>query len=278
MEQDARLPFRLAAIDLDDTLLGPDKKVSPPNRKALERLRAGGIRPVLASGRRHENMLRFHQELELDGLIISSQGALVRHAETGETLHQHLMPAHQALEAIRQGEAHGLSVVVYHPTANYARVRTPYTGVYEERTASRVTDIPAWEPVLGEGVLKLLWLGPGDRVAALLPEVRGHWQGVLEALTTDPEYLELMPLEVSKAAGVEVAARHYGVPREQVLAFGDGNNDASMLRWAGHGVAMSHGRPSAHAAADRIAPPGDPETDFARAVDALIEDLSAAKL
>jgi hypothetical protein len=276
MGQDVRLPFRLAAIDLDDTLLGPDKKISRPNREALERLRAGGIRPVLASGRRHENMLRFHQELGLDGLIISSQGALVRHAETDETLHQHLMPANRALEAIRRGEAHGLSVVVYHPAANYTRLRTRYTGVYEERTASRVIDIPAWEPVLGEGVLKLLWLGPGDWIATLLPEVRSRWDGVLEVLTTDPEYLELMPREVSKAVGVEVAARHYGIAREQVLAFGDGNNDASMLQWAGLGIAMSHGRPSAHAAADRIAPPGDPETDFARAVDALIADLCTA--
>jgi len=54
-------PFRLAAIDLDDTLLGPDKQISAANAAAVSTLRDREVRIILASGRRHENMLRFHQ-------------------------------------------------------------------------------------------------------------------------------------------------------------------------------------------------------------------------
>lgn len=270
MGYEGEFPYRLAAIDLDDTLLGPDKQISAANHAAVQRLRALGVRVVLASGRRHENMLGYHAELGLDGLVISSQGALVRHAGTGETLHQHLMPAEAARRVVAEGEALGVSFVVYHPDGNYVNRRDTYTDVYQARTSSPVQVTDDWDRLLAEGVLKIIWLAAGEQVAAHFPTVNAAWEGTLETLVTDPEYLEFMPLGVSKEIGLEAAARHYGVERHQVLAFGDGNNDATMLRWAGHGVAMSHGRESAKAAADRVAPPGDPETDFARAVAALL--------
>jgi hydroxymethylpyrimidine pyrophosphatase-like HAD family hydrolase len=67
-------------------------------------------------------------------------------------------------------------------------------------------------------------------------------------------------------------AERLGVPRARVLAFGDGNNDAPMLAWAGLGVAMFHARPAAREAATFVAPAGDPETALARAVRAVIGD------
>ena len=53
----------------------------------------------------------------------------------------------------------------------------------------------------------------------------------------------------------------------RTLAFGDGNNDVELLRWAGCSFAMHHGRTSAREAARHVSPAGPPETAFARAVD-----------
>ena len=65
-------------------------------------------------------------------------------------------------------------------------------------------------------------------------------------------------------------ASRYGIMPEQVMAFGDGNNDVSMLAWAGLGIAMDNGRPAAKAAAKRVSPPGKPETALARAVASIV--------
>lgn len=54
---------RLAIIDLDDTVLGPDKQVSPDNKEALKRLRASGFDIVIASGRHHQNIMRFKAQV-----------------------------------------------------------------------------------------------------------------------------------------------------------------------------------------------------------------------
>ena len=44
-----------------------------------------------------------------------------------------------------------------------------------------------------------------------------------------------------RAVGVEVVANNYGIKREDILAFGDEDNDMEMIRFAGHGVVMQNG-------------------------------------
>lgn len=262
-------PYKLAAIDLDDTLLGHDKQISTANLDALRRLQAHGVCIVLASGRRHENMLKYHRQLELEGPIISCQGALVRNAETGDILHRHLMEASDAAAVITQGVSLDMTQMYYHLDATYTGASTPYAALYESRTGSTTTKIGDMEQLAGDQPLKIIWVCGPEQANKLLPEIKAQYAGRLEILITDPEYVEFMAEGVSKAIGLAAVASHYGIMQAEILAFGDGNNDITMLRWAGKGIAMDHGRPDAIAAADAVAPPGDPETSFARAVGTL---------
>jgi hydroxymethylpyrimidine pyrophosphatase-like HAD family hydrolase len=61
-------------------------------------------------------------------------------------------------------------------------------------------------------------------------------------------------------------AERLKIPREEIIAFGDGNNDVPLLEWAGMSVAMDHGREAARRAGKKISPPGDPATAVARAL------------
>lgn len=268
-----RLPYRLAAIDLDDTLLGPDKAIGAENAAAIRRLQEAGVHCLLASGRRHENMLRFHQRLNLHGPIVSCNGAQVRDTDTGEVLHERLMPADLAEEVVEEGDRRGVTQNYYHTDGGlYVREKTGWTDLYQRRTGSEVNVRGDLESLRGESALKIIWIDSGERVAAMRPEMEARYAGRLYITTTDPEYLEFMALGVSKAVGIAVVAERYGIPAAEVLTFGDGNNDIEMLEWAGLSYAMDHARAAAQAAADRIAPPGNPETSFARAVADLFGD------
>lgn len=265
-------PYRLAAVDLDDTLLGADKLISQANAEAVRALRERGVRVVLASGRRHENMLRFHQQLDLEGPMVSSNGAFVMDAETNAVLHEHLVPADVAAEIIAEGNRLNISQSYYHMDGGvYVRERTPWTDLYQKRTGSDLVVYGDLAELAGASPQKIIWIDDGDRIAALLPAMEARWADRLYITTTDPEYLEFMALGVSKAEGMAAIAKHYGVDPSEVLAFGDGNNDVPLLEWAGLSVAMSEGRESAKAAADLVAPPGNPETSFARAVALVLE-------
>src|SRR6202021_1982559 len=107
-------PFRLAAIDLDGTLLGPDKMISDQNAAAVRRLRENGVTVIIASGRRHQNSVRFQRHLQLTGPIIACQGGLIRDGESGNVIEAHFLPQAAAGETASEAGQYGVQAIYYH--------------------------------------------------------------------------------------------------------------------------------------------------------------------
>src|ERR1700760_4142108 len=99
--------------------------------------------------------------------------------------------------------------------------------------------------------------------------VAKEYAGRLDTVVTEPEFIEFTLPGVNKSSALAALAKHLHVSQAQTLAFGDGNNDVAMLKWAGLGIAMDHAKEGAKGAADVVAAAGDPATSFARAVDAV---------
>jgi Cof subfamily protein (haloacid dehalogenase superfamily) len=269
-------PFKLAAVDLDDTLLGPDKKVGQANRDALERLRSLGCDVILASGRRHDNMLPFYRDLGLGGYAVSCQGASAKHVRTGQFVHHAPLDPASAAEVTDLGTRRNLTVMYWSNWGICASERSPWVQRYEADCGDPVPVVEDMGSVTHKPAEKIIWAAEPQVIRALAPEMQRRYQGRLNVITTDDWFLEFSSLNATKAAGLAAVAETYGVRREEVLAFGDGNNDVPMLEWAGMSVAMSHGRPSAKAAARVVAPDGDPESSFARAVEGVIRAASGS--
>ncbi len=244
--------------------------MSAENMAAVGRLREHGVRVALASGRRHENMLRFYHRLQIDAPLISCQGALVKDEKTGRIIHRHPIPAELAAEAVRDGLAQGMTIIYYQADGIYISERNRYTDLYHARGGDPLVE-GTLEDLSGEKPLKLIWINSSQKIAGELPGIQARYRGRLETVVTYPEYLEFIDMGVSKAVGVAAVAGEYGIDRAEVLAFGDGDNDVSMLEWAGYGVAMSESTAAAKAAANMVAPPGDPATSLARAIDSILQ-------
>ena len=263
------IPFRLAAVDLDDTLLGPDKAISRANYVAVHRLVNAGVQVVLASGRRHENMRRFRHELGLQsGWIVSCNGAMARNDDTGETLWEQLLPQDLVGAILADGEDFGVTQNFYHRHGDlFVNATNEWTAIYVSRTKSEVTAVPNILSLSGDQALKIIWVTAAENALALGDVMREkHGETALSIVINDPEYLEFMAHGVNKATGLAHVAARLGIEARECLAFGDGNNDVEMLQWAGLGVAMPHARLAARQAADVLMPDGDPETAFAAAV------------
>jgi len=263
--------YRLAAIDIDDTLVGPDKLVSQANRRAVARLRAIGMRVILASGRTHDNMLPFHRLLGLDDYVVSANGALVKHADTEEVLYERSIPHDVAQAVIAEGLRRDMTVFCFGHDGVYVQRVDNWTYGYQLEANAiglQVADLAAAVPEAN--LLKITWATDPERVDSLFKEATNHYADRLQTCITSPQYLEFTAPGADKAHGVAAVAARYGLKSTDVMAFGDGNNDVGMLGWAGLGVAMRDGRPAAHAAADRVSPPGDPETALARSISILL--------
>ncbi|HSI10612.1 MAG TPA: Cof-type HAD-IIB family hydrolase [Chthoniobacter sp.] len=257
---------RLAVIDLDATLFGPNKQVSPENRRALDRLREAGVEPIFASGRHHLNIVRFAPVTGPMSWVISTSGAVVRHAVTDEQLHELTLPEADALEVYEASRREKLAMIVYHRDGIFIDAECEATRVYAARAS--------WKPQHGDlarlaasGLQKILLSEKPDILAKAGPALESAFASRLYVVWTEKDIVEFLSPHANKAVGVEALARKLGIDRENVWAFGDGNNDVEMLAWAGFSVAMAHGQPRAHRAARAVSPVGPPETAFARAVD-----------
>ena len=263
-------PFRLAAIDLDGTLLGPDKQIGPDNAAAVQRLRDNGVTVIIASGRRHQNSVRFQRQLGLKGPIIACQGGLIRDGESGNVVEAHFLPQSVTRQIISDAERNDIQTIYYHLDHLYVAERhNRWIDLYESRVGERAEILPNLEELDGRRALKLVCYGDPNVLAKVRPGMSADYSDKADVLSTERENLEFMPRGISKATALAKVAAQYGVRQEEVLAFGDGENDVTMLAWAGLGVAMGHGNQAAIKAAKRVSPPGPPESAFARAVDTL---------
>jgi Cof subfamily protein (haloacid dehalogenase superfamily) len=260
-------PYRLAVFDMDDTLLGPDRKLSAENAAALRRLRGEGIQVVIASGRHASNITEFEHELGFGGWIISAGGAAVTHTETGEVLCEMAVPQQLGLELFQRAREQKISVIGYHRTGIFCDAPSEWIDLYTRRTHQvAIADIPE---LIGSGMQKLIWTTHRDRISQLLPEVKQAYGEQLYMVITEHEMIDFLHPRANKALATQTLAARLGIAQENILAFGDGNNDVPLLQWAGMSVAMAHGRKSARDAAKKISPPGPPETAVARSLELL---------
>ena len=110
--------------------------------------------------------------------------------------------------------------------------------------------------MISSPAVKLLVRKPGMPSSALAAALSKH-VGLLGDITfsTNDGLVEISPLGISKAIGVQQIARPLEIAAEDVVAFGDMPNDVPLLSWAGHGVAMGNAHPDAMAAADEVTAP-----------------------
>jgi Cof subfamily protein (haloacid dehalogenase superfamily) len=260
--------YKMAFIDLDHTLLGPDRTVSPANHAALRRLKDAGVQTVVTSGRHHRNILGF-SDLGPQDWIISAQGSIVRNGRTHEALLETTLAPEQVRRIVKRALDFDVCVIAYHHDGAFASKESHWREVYE-RDALWPAKVVDFNTLLPTGFQKLTWLDHPERIIELEKHLRGEFSDQNHLVITEPYILEFLVKGANKASGAEALTAKLGIDRAQTLAFGDGNNDVELLNWAGLSVAMRHGSESARNAARLVSPPAPPEDAFAAAVDLVL--------
>lgn len=88
-----------------------------------------------------------------------------------------------------------------------------------------------------------------DTLVKVAREIVGN---LVDVVMVGPGIVEILPLGLTKATGLSLAARRLGVKAAETIAFGDMPNDIPMFAWAAHGVAMANAHPELKAVADEV--------------------------
>jgi Cof subfamily protein (haloacid dehalogenase superfamily) len=247
------LPYRLCALDLDETLLNPEHTLTDRNSRAVRAVVEKGVVVVLASGRMHESALPFHRQLDLNTPIISYNGAMVKQPNTGELwLHENI-PAERAQIVMDFCQERGLQLNFYLHDKLYTAAMTPWVQLYQSRTNCPLALEPELYTVMREkNPTKLIIVNTPEYTNELLPHFREIFGDSLYITKSTDEYLEFMPPTADKGKALAIVADRLGFTAAETIAFGDSYNDLPMIVWAGMGIAVANGKATLREAADRV--------------------------
>ena len=246
------MTYRLAAFDLDGTLLGPNHEIPASNARAVLELAALGVVCVLASGRMHEATTRFADQLGLREPIISYNGAMVKHHGTGEVWLHKRVAAEAAAEVIRFCDERGHHLNYYLDDHLYMAKPGVWAERYLSQTRSPMEEISSLLAFCGTEPTKMILIDAPEVTDRLLIHFRKRFGDSLYITKTNPEYLEFMNPGANKGLALAHIAGRMGISREETAAFGDGENDRPMIEWTGLGVASGNAAPGIRSAADSV--------------------------
>jgi Cof subfamily protein (haloacid dehalogenase superfamily) len=248
--------IRLAVFDLDGTLMGTDQKIRPRVAQAVAQAQAQGVILTLATGRMFTATERFARELNVTAPLICYQGGWIQ-ALGGPVLRRITLPTTLAREAIELGTAKGWHILLYTEGQLFVEEFLHPVAFYDALLGSGVTVGEPWDSILAihDGADKVLYVAEPEQIPAMAEMLQERFMGMAEIVRSHARFIEVVPLGVDKGAAVAWLAQHFNIPREEVLAAGDQENDIAMIEWAGVGVAMGNATPPVQKVADWIAPP-----------------------
>lgn len=240
--------FELIASDLDGTLLENVAGYSDETYRSVRELIKKGMRFIVATGRIYRSASLFAKSLETKDYVISCNGAYVRHTDTGEVLLEERIPEEALLSMMDYLDREDAFYCIYDAETIYSKKPTGLVEHYlrlnrtlepEDRIHVEITEDFKKVVETDSKILKLV-------VLEKKVEILDKWKNILskmedlEVVQSSDTNMEIMKKGVSKGRGLKLISERYGIAPERIIAFGDHLNDASMLKYAGIGVAMGN--------------------------------------
>lgn len=253
------MTYRLLALDLDGTLLDENHRVPVSTIKKLREAESRGVIVTLATGRMWPSTKMYAEELKLVHPLISYNGALLRAvADESDVQYSNI-----SLDAMRDMIA-------------YCKKESLYLQLYadDEIVVEKCVEETLRDPDLQHASCrevedyalyltspdlrptpKMMIRVPRHRVSEVYrieAEVKHHFPH-LNVVQSTPTLIELLSPNVSKGRALRLLSEKLGIAQSEVMAVGDGDNDISMVEWAGLGVAVQNASERLKAVANYVA-------------------------
>ncbi|MCF0259106.1 MAG: HAD family phosphatase [Erysipelotrichaceae bacterium] len=289
------MSIKLLAFDLDGTLLRKDKTVDPRTIEAIKKAMDAGIHVALATGRDKNGCQFVIDQLGLDkegrqNYLALVNGQMIYDFQNKEYDLDDVLNADDGLRIQAVCAKYGVEGIFccgydfYSYLSRINRIKKNIRRMMNGKSADyglaaqsekrNFIDLDLKPYIFTQDINKVCLIKPGpffaenlEKMSAELPEY--------QMLMVGPEWVEIMPKGVSKASALEKIAERIGCSMNEVMAFGDAENDMEMIQKAGLGVAMGNGMDILKDNADLVTDT-NMNNGIGKAIDALLagqEDL-----
>ena len=261
-----RQSIKLVAMDIDGTLLGKTKELSAYTRKVLREAGNAGIHLVIASGRAFQAIPELLLNIEGMAYVITSNGSSVFRLADGQRVYGKDLESGQVerllefyvqwgcpMEVFINGKAYTSEEYYAHPELYGASE----TGIeYVRSTRKPVKNLTEFVKENTDCIEGINFIVQDPEEKEKCREMLKNIVGIYVTSSVQ-RYIEVSHGDVCKRNALHWLADYLNVSREEMAAFGDGENDLEMIEYAGYGVAMANGADVLKAIADRVAPSVD---------------------
>ena len=254
---------KLVFVDMDGTFLSPDKTISRKNLAILDEAAARDVQFVPCTGRNVTGVPRELAEHPCVRYAICCNGALIYDVRTNEVLREVAIERELVRSLYEDVRALDITFDLFADGTVYAAADRWHVLDKMAIDPASLKQVKSVRTRCDEPVDKLIErVGSICRINVFYLDGAGA-QGVWDAVDARPELIrssslpcnvEITRAEAHKGAGLRWLCERLGVDVSDTVAFGDSDNDLTMLREAGDGVAMGNANEACRAAADHTCP------------------------
>ena len=256
------MTIKLIATDMDGTLLDPKGQLDLPRlEKLLDQLEERGIRFVIATGNEIHRVKQLLGHLTERVVLIVANGARI--FEGNQLLQAQTWDddmVNRALEFFKGRECQD-QFVVTSMNGGFVKEGTVFTQLENFMTPEmielfyqRMNFVEELESHLFGGVLKMSLVVGEERSDSVLEEINQLFNGSVQAVSSGYGCIDILQAGIHKAWGLQELLKRWDIKAEEIMAFGDSENDVEMLQLAGIAYAMENADDKAKAVATDFAP------------------------
>ncbi|GFR34727.1 Cof-type HAD-IIB family hydrolase [Thermobrachium celere] len=245
------MKYKLIAMDMDGTLLNSKKEVTEYTKDVLRRAAKEGVKLVVCTGRIFTSAKSYARIIGTKAPIIASNGAYIREKDREEVIYEKYINKDTLIKIIKVSREWGFYPHIYttdtiysekliHSSLNYTRWNetVPEDEKINIKIVDRLEDVVNKE---GENFLKVVVMADEDqieRLQGLKKYIRENMD--VSVFSSYVNNFEVMDKEVSKGRALKILADYFGINKEEIICFGDNENDKTMFEFAGFPVAMGN--------------------------------------
>lgn len=247
--------YKLVISDLDGTILESGQPIHPFTKEVLAKLPDLGIRFTLASGRSLASLRPFAEELNIEMPLVLANGCIVQSLD-GVIHHRTTMPVEVTRKVIEITDKENSDLVIFSDDRLFYKKMTDNIFRIFGKLNNSIYEVGSWNAIENqlEQVNKFMiidWQSQ-ENLKKLENIFESELSSQADYLRTNTNHLEVMPKGVTKATGLKQLVDGMGIRMDEIIAFGDFDNDAAMLAEVGLGVAVKNACDLAKQNADMI--------------------------
>ena len=257
-----KMDIKVIATDMDGTLLDPKGQLDLPRlEKILDKLDQCDIRFVIATGNEVHRMRQLLGHLAERVVLVVANGARI--FENNELIQAQTWDDAMVDKALGhfKGRECQDQFVVTAMNGGFVKTGTVFTELDKfmtpemiEKLYQRMNFVDEFDPHLFGGVLKMSMVVGEERSESVLQEINDLFDGHVRAVSSGYGCIDILQDGIHKAWGLVELLKRWNLKPEQIMAFGDSENDIEMLELAGISYAMENAEEAVKRVATKVAP------------------------